>query len=43
MRYSDLSLESISLECGFSSYANFYKAFRAEKGENPGEVLKRMR
>ena len=43
MRYSDLSLESISLECGFSSYANFYKAFRAEKEENPGEVLKRMR
>lgn len=43
MRYSDLSLEAISLECGFSSYANFYKAFRAEKGENPGAALKRMR
>ena len=38
MRYSDLSLE-----CGFRSYANFYKAFCAEKGENPAAVLKRLR
>ena len=43
MRYSDLSLEAISLECGFRSYANFYKAFCAEKGENPAAVLKRLR
>ena len=42
-RYSDLSLEAISLECGFRSYANFYKAFCAEKGENPAAVLKRLR
>ena len=43
MRYSDLSLEAISLECGFRSYANFYKAFCAEKGENSAAVLKRLR
>ena len=41
MRYSDLSMKAIASECGFGSYANFYKAFHRHRGVAPGEWQKK--
>lgn len=35
MRYSDLPLERIALECGFGGYANFFKAYKKAYGVPP--------
>ncbi len=37
-----LPLTQVALECGFSGYSGFYKAFRAEYGLSPREYLLQM-
>ena len=37
-----LPLLEVALECGFSGYSGFYKAFRAEYGVSPREYLLQM-
>ena len=43
LTYADLSADRIASECGFSSYANFYKEFAKQTGISPREFRKRSR
>lgn len=37
LSYSDLKLEDVCFECGFTSYANFLKIFKERTGVSPSE------
>lgn len=43
IRYSDLPLEAIAVECGFGCYANYFKACKKARGVAPGRIAEKIR
>ncbi len=41
--YTDLKFEEISLECGFTSYANFLRVFKEKNGASPSEFKEKLK
>ncbi len=39
-QYDNYTIESIGLECGFTSKSNFYKAFKKKSGQTPNQYKK---